>query len=119
MNMAENIKTPLAPHKYPELARSRGPRQLPPAAAAAKPRPTPAPTNGASRAHEGRSGLRQQDHGGAVSHAARSVFRKYKLKERRLRSIAASLPPPPERRWHGPIKEALGQERFEDKAAAA
>jgi hypothetical protein len=44
--MTENIKPPLAPHKYPELARSRGPRQLPKAATApAKPGVLPAATS--------------------------------------------------------------------------
>jgi hypothetical protein len=53
-----------------------------------------------------------------LNHASRSVFRKHKLKERRLRSIAAALPNPPARQWGRP-KEALGQNRFEDKPAAA
>jgi len=50
-----------------------------------------------------------------LNHASRSVFRKHKLKERRLRSIAATLPNPPARQWGRP-KEALGQDRFEDAA---
>jgi hypothetical protein len=53
-----------------------------------------------------------------VSHASRASGRKFRRQQRKLASLAATLPNPPQRQWRGPIKEALGQDRFEDKPAA-
>jgi hypothetical protein len=54
-----------------------------------------------------------------VSHASRASGRKSRRQQRRLVSLAATLPNPPQPQWHGPVKEALGQDRSEDKPAAA
>jgi hypothetical protein len=53
-----------------------------------------------------------------MSHASRASGRKFRRQQRKLASLAATLPNPPQRQWHGPAKETTGQECFEDKPAA-
>jgi hypothetical protein len=57
-----------------------------------------------------------------MSHASRSVSKKYRMQQRRIASIAAQLPEFPQGRWvrpGPPERVRLGQEHYADLAVVA
>jgi hypothetical protein len=54
-----------------------------------------------------------------VSHASRSTGRKYTRNLKKLASLAAGLPNPPERVYRGGRLEKEGQDRFVDRPPSA
>lgn len=116
----EPKKYPLSKFSYPLKRVSFGKRQMPRLAEkAAEPRVLPPATIGHPKADLPVSVPPQQARGDGMNHASRSIWRKDRRALQRLHALTAGLETPPNARLARPLKDALGQDRFEDKAAAA